>query len=198
VKNVKIHRYSNPKAHGWAGWIEPEDRSWIAFVGRNGLPMIFLHRDPKTGAILSDDPAEHAEGLARLAREGGPRIGMLYDGSGDPAGLVVGEPVFPLGYDGTGDVSTWSGHGSDWPGYGKPWPSKTKWIVTNLECVSEEWWLAAAERSDEFPTQTRLFVSGLRAARAEVDADQADKFLEIAKTLPGWCPPYPVTVSAVA
>lgn len=120
MKNVKIKRYASPMAHGWAGWIEPDDRNWIVFVGVNGLPMIYMHRDPETGAILSDDPAEHEECVARIRCDGGSRIGMPYDGSGDESSIAVGEPVFPLGYDGAGDVSKWFGHGTAWRGYGMP------------------------------------------------------------------------------
>lgn len=50
MQNIKVGRYSDPKALGWVGWIEPEDLSWIAFIGLNGRPVFFLNRDPRTGA----------------------------------------------------------------------------------------------------------------------------------------------------
>jgi hypothetical protein len=178
VKNIKVTRYSNPKAHGWAGYIEPEDASWIAFIGLDGAPRFFLHRHQDTGAILPDDPAEREEQIARLAREGDLRIGMAEDGTGwdGDSPLAVGERVFPLGEDGRSKGAR---------------PRRA--LVTNLECRSEEWWDAAAERAEEFPEQTRLFVAGVRPERAEVDAEQADGFMTLARTLPGWAPPYPVT-----
>ena len=58
MQSIKITRYRDPKAVGWAGYLEPEDRSWIAFIGRDGRPVFFLNRDPVTGAVLGDeDPA---------------------------------------------------------------------------------------------------------------------------------------------
>jgi hypothetical protein len=35
----------------WQGVIEPDDKSWIAFVDKDGKPLVFLDRDPKTGAV---------------------------------------------------------------------------------------------------------------------------------------------------
>lgn len=42
--------YADPAAVGWQGWIEPADRSWIAFVDLDGRAVFFLGRDP-TGAV---------------------------------------------------------------------------------------------------------------------------------------------------
>jgi hypothetical protein len=51
--NIRVGRYSNPDLQSqWQGWIEPEDRSWIAFIDGNGKPTFFLNRDPVTGAVL--------------------------------------------------------------------------------------------------------------------------------------------------
>lgn len=63
MQDIHVRRYSNPKATGWAGWIEPEDRSWIAFIDLAGAPRFFLNRDPATGAVLPDDPAERGPGI---------------------------------------------------------------------------------------------------------------------------------------
>lgn len=49
--NITVGRYSAPAETGYQGWIEPEDRSWIAFVRDDGTPQVFLHRD-ETGAVL--------------------------------------------------------------------------------------------------------------------------------------------------
>jgi hypothetical protein len=102
MPNIQIKRYSRPLETGWAGYIEPTDASWIAFVGLDGLPRFFLHRDPVTGAILPDDPAER-EGWIRVLRSGeqpGLRIGMVEDGSAGPTALAPGERVYPVGFDG--------------------------------------------------------------------------------------------------
>lgn len=54
MQSINVRRYSNPKAVGWAGWIEPEDRSWIAFIDLEGRPLFFLNRDPSSGHVLYD------------------------------------------------------------------------------------------------------------------------------------------------
>jgi len=36
----------------WQGWIEPEDRSWILFIRKDGTPFLFPNRNKKTGAVL--------------------------------------------------------------------------------------------------------------------------------------------------
>lgn len=107
MQNIQITRYSRPKAHGWAGYIEPEDRSWIAFVGLDGVPRFFLHRDAISGAVLPDDPDERADYLVKFDEvRGDPGVatGMAeHHSEQDGAlGLAVGERVFPFGVDGRG------------------------------------------------------------------------------------------------
>ena len=50
--NVRVGRYKYPESVGWQGWIEPEDKSWIAFVALDGKPVFFLNRDPVSGKVL--------------------------------------------------------------------------------------------------------------------------------------------------
>jgi len=112
MQNINVTRYANPKAVGWAGWVEPDDRSWIVFIGLDGRPVAFLNRDPESGAILPDDPAERAAHLELLRAERerprcGGHIGEKADGSAiyepgykDPH--VLGERIHPLGMDGGG------------------------------------------------------------------------------------------------
>jgi len=45
MQNIQIKRYANPRAVGYAGYLEPEDRSWIAFIDNDGRPGFFLDRD---------------------------------------------------------------------------------------------------------------------------------------------------------
>ena len=47
---IKTGRYKRPDLTGWLGWIEPEDKSWIVFVDLDHSAMVFLDRDPVTGA----------------------------------------------------------------------------------------------------------------------------------------------------
>jgi hypothetical protein len=49
--NITVGRYHDPAETGWQGWLEPDDRSWVAFVGTDGRPVFFLDRDPETGAV---------------------------------------------------------------------------------------------------------------------------------------------------
>jgi len=49
--NITVGRYADPQSVGYAGWIEPEDKSWIAFVGNDGAARFFLDRDPATGEV---------------------------------------------------------------------------------------------------------------------------------------------------
>lgn len=106
MQNLIVRRYANPKSVGWAGWIEPADKSWIAFIGLDGRPLFFLNRDTETGGILPDDPAERAAHLAMLKAEGGGRIGMHADGTADYSPgkdpHVPGEAIHPLGISGSG------------------------------------------------------------------------------------------------
>jgi hypothetical protein len=49
--NITVGRYDTPASVGYQGWIEPDDRTWVAFVDNDGSPTVFLNRDPD-GAVL--------------------------------------------------------------------------------------------------------------------------------------------------
>jgi hypothetical protein len=52
MQNIIIGRYDNPeKTGGWAGWIEPEDRSWILFIAADGTTKFYPLRDDTGGVI---------------------------------------------------------------------------------------------------------------------------------------------------
>lgn len=51
MTDIRVGRYDNPAQIGWQGWIEPDDKTWIAFVDNEGKPTFFLDRDPETGAV---------------------------------------------------------------------------------------------------------------------------------------------------
>lgn len=53
MQNIVVGRYSQPQRVGWQGWIEPSDKSWIAFIDLEGKPLFYLSRDPDTGAVNS-------------------------------------------------------------------------------------------------------------------------------------------------
>jgi hypothetical protein len=108
MQNIKVSRYQFPKETGWAGWLEPEDRSWIAFIGMDGRPLFFLNRDPVTGAILPDDPEEREAHLKYLAATGHTLHTGVTKTEEDTklpgVSGVAGEVVIPLGVSGNGDV----------------------------------------------------------------------------------------------
>lgn len=107
--NIKVSRYPDPKAIGWAGYIFPEDNSWIAFIDLTGKPYFFLHRHPVTGAILPDDPMEREVAIREIdaERERSLHTGVcLTPEEAALPGVVTppGSAVPPLGIDGTGGV----------------------------------------------------------------------------------------------
>lgn len=108
MPNIQIRRYSRPLATGWAGYIEPADLSWIAFIGLDGVPRFYLNRDPATGAVLPDDPAQRAEHIERVRElpedDCGLATGMAEHHAPGDGGLdlVPGERVFPFGVDSRG------------------------------------------------------------------------------------------------
>jgi len=61
MQNIHVGRYSNPQKIGWQGWLEPSDKTWIAFIDLSGRPIFYLNRDPMTGAVLEEDVAIDVE-----------------------------------------------------------------------------------------------------------------------------------------
>lgn len=52
MQNITVGRYSHESVtQHWQGWIEPDDKSWIAFIAADGSPTVFLDRDPVSGAV---------------------------------------------------------------------------------------------------------------------------------------------------
>jgi hypothetical protein len=47
--NIIVGRYQ--ECEGWQGWIEPDDKTWIMFIDSEGHPIVYLNRDPVTGAV---------------------------------------------------------------------------------------------------------------------------------------------------
>lgn len=53
--NVKIGRYDHPSITvDYSGWIEPEDRSWIIFLGADGKPAIYYAERDESGGVVGD------------------------------------------------------------------------------------------------------------------------------------------------
>ena len=58
--NIHVHRYDVPTkredgvsypSDTWQGWIEDDERTWIAFIGADGRPLVWLNRDADGGVI---------------------------------------------------------------------------------------------------------------------------------------------------
>lgn len=53
MSRIKVKRYTNEETKKyWQGFIQPEDLSWIIFIKHDGTPVVYLNRDPVTGAVL--------------------------------------------------------------------------------------------------------------------------------------------------
>ena len=55
MPNIKIGRYDHPSVTvDYAGWIEPDDRSWIIFLGADGAPAIYYAERDASGGVIGD------------------------------------------------------------------------------------------------------------------------------------------------
>lgn len=52
MPNITVGRY-NKDMQDWQGWLEPEDKTWIMFIRADGSPIVYLDRDPETGAVFT-------------------------------------------------------------------------------------------------------------------------------------------------
>jgi hypothetical protein len=58
MQKIKIERYDDPKAIGYQGYVEPEDRSWILYVENDGAPLFYPHR-AEDGGVLCEGLGPH-------------------------------------------------------------------------------------------------------------------------------------------
>jgi hypothetical protein len=91
MQSISVTRYQNPTETGWAGVIEPRDRSWIAFIGLDGAPRFYLHRDEQTGAVLPDDPAARPAAIEAIRAEEARRAAWVEPIEGVTYPLLPGE-----------------------------------------------------------------------------------------------------------
>lgn len=50
--NIHIGRYHDPsETGGWAGWVEPDDKSWILFIAEDGTVQFYSERDENGGVV---------------------------------------------------------------------------------------------------------------------------------------------------
>lgn len=41
MQALHVRRYHD-QSHGYAGWVEPEDRAWVLFIAVDGSPQLVL------------------------------------------------------------------------------------------------------------------------------------------------------------
>lgn len=49
---LKVGRYTEADRSEFVAWVEPPDRTWILFLRKDGTPVLYPNRDPKTGAVI--------------------------------------------------------------------------------------------------------------------------------------------------
>lgn len=53
MSNIKIGRYDHPSITvDYAGWIEPDDKSWIIFLGADGKPAVYYDQRDEHGGVV--------------------------------------------------------------------------------------------------------------------------------------------------
>lgn len=67
MQPIHVRRYSDP-SHGFSGWIEPEDRSWVLFIAVDGTPMLMRRTEIKQEpeAVGDSEAVDHEyQGVVR-------------------------------------------------------------------------------------------------------------------------------------
>ena len=58
MQDIHIGRYDNPEdVGGWAGWVEPADKSWILFIDEDGNTSFWPERD-ENGGVVGDEATQ--------------------------------------------------------------------------------------------------------------------------------------------
>lgn len=77
MNDITVKRYPSPIETGWAGYIEPKDKTWILFGALDGTCRLFPDRDPETGVVLPPDPITRAAVLDALAKSPASAAGFV-------------------------------------------------------------------------------------------------------------------------
>lgn len=51
LSRIRVGRYAQPQKVGWLGWIEDEEKTWVAYIDLEGRPRFYLDRND-SGAVL--------------------------------------------------------------------------------------------------------------------------------------------------
>lgn len=54
MQNMIVARYAPDSVAGYSGYIEPEDRGWIVFLGEDGKPACYWPTRDETGAVVGE------------------------------------------------------------------------------------------------------------------------------------------------
>lgn len=57
METINIKRYDSDSV-GYQGYIEPADKSWILYIGKDGAPLFFPHRKDD-GGVACDGVGPH-------------------------------------------------------------------------------------------------------------------------------------------
>lgn len=63
MQNIHVRRYQTPSPGGFQGSVEPEDRSWVIFIDKDGHATFWrrgqIEPDPELVAQLGAENVEH-------------------------------------------------------------------------------------------------------------------------------------------
>ena len=55
MANIKIGRYAHESVtEHFSGWIEPDDRSWIIYLGPTGKPACYFPERDESGGVVGE------------------------------------------------------------------------------------------------------------------------------------------------
>jgi hypothetical protein len=52
LSRIGVGRYDQPEKVGWLGWIEDEEKTWVAYISLDGVPHFYLNRN-ESGKVLA-------------------------------------------------------------------------------------------------------------------------------------------------
>lgn len=88
MPKIHIRRYDTtggtedapPVGKFWAGYVEPDSKSWILFIDQDGVPFFFGHRDPETGACTEPPITVRVNGLECSSQHGmGAEVHVVFN-----------------------------------------------------------------------------------------------------------------------
>lgn len=84
--NIEVGRYTPETGtilpdgsikQNWKGWIQDEEKTWIAFIDMDGVPHFFLDRCKDCGGILTE---QHPDTMPGFCYHRDPETGAMLKG----------------------------------------------------------------------------------------------------------------------